>query len=81
VLGDKFFVLATVGSSHVLELDAVELRRARPGAAVDGKRTLRAVVDLTETVDVLQTLGNLTLREQRQLHFGRVELQTQSRAA
>jgi len=63
VFRHKLFVLAAVRSPHVLELYAVECRRASPGASVDGEFTLAAVSDRTEAVNVLVTVGNFSLVE------------------
>ena len=82
VFGNKLLVLAAVRPPHVLQLDTVELRRARAGAAVDRELALGAVTDLTHAVDVLVAVRrDFPLVEQRQLDRGQVVLKAQSTAS
>jgi len=81
VFGDKLLVLAAVRPSHVLQLDAVELRRAGARASVDGELSLGAVADLAHAVDVLAAVGNVALGEQRQFDRRQVVLQAHAAAA
>jgi len=82
VFGNKLLALAAVRPPHVLQLDTVELRRARAGAAVDRELALGAVTDLTHAVDVLVAVRrDFPLVEQRQLDRGQVVLKAQSTAS
>jgi len=76
VLGDQFFVLAAVLTPNVLQLNAVELRRARSGASVDGELALDGVADLTDAGadNVLVVVRDFPLKEQRHLDSRQVVL-------
>ena len=76
MLGDQFFVLAAVLTPNVLQLNAVELRRARSGASVDGELALDGVADLTDAGadNVLVVVRDFPLKEQRHLDSRQVVL-------